>query len=139
MMTKKLLVIASLLLASTAGSMVASAQDVPDEHTDKNLPGVDDTTDGENAPNTPNGIVEKRHALTKTALEDDARIRDAGANKLAEYEAGIKNVDDEVKKIVEGIRADAEADKKRILEAAAAQAATMKRDADLRIAAEIEI
>src|SRR5438445_13820800 len=59
MMTKKLLVIASLLLASTAGSMVASAQDVPDEHTDKNLPGVDDTTDGENAPNTPNGIVEK--------------------------------------------------------------------------------
>jgi F-type H+-transporting ATPase subunit b len=36
------------------------------------------------------------------------------------------------------MRADAEADKKRILEAAERQAAQMKRDAELRIAAEIE-
>ena len=36
--------------------------------------------------------------------------------KLAEYETRIKGVDAEIKKLVDGIRADAEADKARILE-----------------------
>ena len=234
MMTKKLIVIASLLLAST----VAFAQDATDEHSDKNLGGVDDTTDGENAPNTPNGeldsdptthynflnfgyrgkdqwgdkfgdgrmidpktgkmaleekevtvedpvthkkttktvvepheeeamsppfilmlvnfaillwilvkfggpvarkTAEERHDQIKNALDEAAKIKAKAAKTLAELEARVKNVDAEVKTIVEGIRADAEADKKRILEAAATQAATLKRDAELRIAAEIEM
>jgi F0F1-type ATP synthase membrane subunit b/b' len=83
--------------------------------------------------------AEERHDAIKTALDEAAKLREQAAKKLAEYEARIKNVDDEVKKIVDGIRTDAEADKKRILEAASAQAATMKRDAELRIAAEIEL
>jgi F-type H+-transporting ATPase subunit b len=83
--------------------------------------------------------AEERHDQIKTALDEAAKLREQAANKLAEYETRIKDVDGEVKKLVEGIRADAEADKKRILEAAATQAAQMKRDAELRIQAEIEI
>ncbi len=84
-------------------------------------------------------VAEERHDLIKTALDEAAKLRDAAAKKLAEYEDRIKGVDDEIKKLVDGIRADAEADKARILEAAKAQSAQMKRDAELRIAAEIEL
>jgi F-type H+-transporting ATPase subunit b len=84
-------------------------------------------------------LAQERHDQIKTALDEAAKLRDQAAKKLAEYETRIKDVDAEVKKLVDGIRADAEADKKRILEAAATQAAQMKRDAELRIAAEIEM
>jgi F-type H+-transporting ATPase subunit b len=84
-------------------------------------------------------LAQDRHDQIKTALDEAAKLRDQAAKKLAEYETRIKDVDSEVKKLVDGIRADAEADKQRILEAAAAQAAQMKRDAELRIAAEIEM
>lgn len=84
-------------------------------------------------------IAVDRHDAIKTALDEAAKLRKAAADKLAEYEARIKDVDSEVKKLVDGIRADAEADKKRILEAAQVQAAAMKRDAEQRIAAEIEL
>lgn len=233
---KKLIIIASLLLASG----VAFAQDnpAPDENSDKNLGGVDDTTDGNNTPGTPNGeldsdptqhfnflnfgyrgkdqwgdkfgdgrmidpktgkvaleekevtvedpvthkkttktvvepheeeamsppfvlmlvnfaillfilakfggpvarkVAQERHDQIKVALEEAAKAKAAGEAKLAEYDAKLKGLDAEIKKVVDGIRADAESDKKRILEAAATQAATMKRDAELRIAAEIEL
>ena len=84
-------------------------------------------------------IAQERHDQIKTALDEAAKLRDQAQQKLTEYETRIKDVDLEVKKLVDGIRADAEADKKRILEAAATQAAQMKRDAELRIAAEIEM
>lgn len=83
--------------------------------------------------------AQERHDQIKTALDEAAKLREQAAKKLAEYETRIKDVDAEVKMLVDGIRADAEADKKRILEAATAQAAQMKRDAELRIAAEIEL
>jgi F-type H+-transporting ATPase subunit b len=84
-------------------------------------------------------LAQERHDQIKTALDEAAKLREQAAQKLAEYESRIKDVDVEVKKLVDGIRADAEADKQRIMEAAAAQAAQMKRDADQRIAAEIEL
>lgn len=84
-------------------------------------------------------LAQERHDQIKVALDEAAKLREQAAAKLAEYETRIKDVDAEVTKLVDGIRADAEADKKRILEAAAAQAAQMKRDAELRIAAEIEL
>lgn len=84
-------------------------------------------------------LAEERHDQIKAALDEAAKLRDAAAKKLADYEARIKGVDDEIKKLVDGIRADAEADKVRILEAAKVQSAQMKRDAELRIAAEIEL
>jgi len=83
-------------------------------------------------------LAQERHDQIKTALDEAAKLREQAQQKLTDYEARIKNVDDEVKKLVDGIRADAEADKARILEAAAAQSAQMKKDAEARIAAEIE-
>lgn len=84
-------------------------------------------------------LAEERHDQIKSALDEAAKLRDQAAGKLAEYETRIKDVDSEVKKLVDGIRADAEADKQRILAAAATQAEQMKKDAELRIAAEIEL
>lgn len=84
-------------------------------------------------------LAQERHDQIKTALDEAAKLREQAQQKLTEYEARIKDVDAEVKKLVDGIRADAEADKARILEAAERQAAQMKKDAESRIAAEIEI
>jgi F0F1-type ATP synthase membrane subunit b/b' len=84
-------------------------------------------------------IAETRHEQIKSALDEAKKLRDEAAKKLSDYESRIKDVDAEVAKLMAGIRADAEADKKRILEAAEHQAAQMKRDAELRIAAEIEL
>ena len=84
-------------------------------------------------------VAEERHDQIKSALDEAAKLRDQAKTKLAEYEARIKGVDDEIKKLVDGIRADAEADKQRILAAAQTQAAQMKKDAEQRIAAEIEL
>ncbi|HWU90481.1 MAG TPA: ATP synthase F0 subunit B [Kofleriaceae bacterium] len=83
-------------------------------------------------------LAADRHDQIKTALDEAAKLRKQAADKLAEYEDRLKAADAEIAKLVEGMRADAEADKKRILEAAERQAAQMKRDAELRIAAEIE-
>ena len=83
-------------------------------------------------------LAEDRHDQIKDALDEAAELRDQAKHKLDEYETRIKDVDAEIKSLVEGIRKDAEADKARILAAAAVQAEQMKRDAELRIAAEIE-
>jgi len=83
--------------------------------------------------------AQERHDLIKTALDEAAALRTQAADKLAQYESRLKDADAEIKQLVNGMRADAESDKKRILAAAEAQAAQMKRDAELRIAAEIEL
>src|SRR3954470_8712123 len=80
----------------------------------------------------------ERHDLIKTALDEAARLRTQAADKLAEYEARLKAADAEIKQLVEGMRADAEAEAERIRTAAKALAAQMARDAEQRIAAEIE-
>ena len=81
----------------------------------------------------------ERHDQIKSALDEAAKLRDEAARKLAEFEARLKSADAEIQKLVEGMRADAESDKRRILATAEAQAAQMKRDAEQRIAAEIEL
>ena len=84
-------------------------------------------------------LAEERHDLIKNALDEAAALRTQAAAKLAEYETRIKDVDAEVAKLMEGIRTDAEADKQRILAAATLAAEHTKRDAEQRIAAEIEL
>ena len=79
-----------------------------------------------------------RHDQIKTALDEAAKLRKQAADKLAEYESRLKDADSEIKKLVDGMRADAEADKARILENAERQSVQMKKDAEQRIAAEIE-
>jgi len=83
--------------------------------------------------------AEDRHDQIKTALDEAARLRKQAQDKLTEYETRLKDADNEIKKMVDGMRADAEADKQRILDAAARQSAQMKKDAEQRIAAEIEL
>jgi len=84
-------------------------------------------------------VAEERHDQIKTALDEAAKLRAQAEAKLGEYEARIAGVDAEIDKLVTGIRADAEADKRRILASAENQAAQLKRDAEQRIAAEIEL
>ena len=82
--------------------------------------------------------AEERHDQIKNALDEAKRLRDEAADKVADYDKRIGNLDGEIAKLVAGLRADAEADKARILAAAEAQAVQLKRDAELRIAAEFE-
>jgi len=84
-------------------------------------------------------VAQERHDSIKTALDEAAKLRDEAKKKLGEYEARIAGLDAEIQKLVDGIRVDAEADKKRILDNAERQAAQMKHDAEQRIAAEIEL
>jgi F-type H+-transporting ATPase subunit b len=84
-------------------------------------------------------LAADRHDQIKSALEEAAKLRQQAADKLDEYQGKLKQADSEITKMVEGMRADAEADKKRILENAERQAVQMKRDAETRIAAEIEL
>jgi F0F1-type ATP synthase membrane subunit b/b' len=84
-------------------------------------------------------VAAERHDLIKTALDEAAKLRQQAADKLAEYEARLADADAQIKQLVDGMRVDAEHDKQRILAAAEAQAQLMKRDAELRIAAEIEL
>lgn len=86
-----------------------------------------------------NNLAADRHDQIKNALEEAAKLRQAAADKLAEYETSLKRSDEEIKAIVDGIRASAEADKVRILEAAQRASEQMKKDAEARIAAEIEL
>ena len=84
-------------------------------------------------------LAKDRHDQIKTALDEAAALRKQAAAKLAEYEKRIKDVDVEIKQLVDGIRTDAENDKVRILANAEVQAAQLKREAEQRIAAEIEL
>ncbi|MFT3696269.1 MAG: ATP synthase F0 subunit B [Kofleriaceae bacterium] len=84
-------------------------------------------------------IAAERHDAIKSALDEAAKLRNEAQKKLAEYEARVKGLDAEIKALVDGIRADADADKARILQQAQEQAASLKKEADQRIAAEIEL
>lgn len=84
-------------------------------------------------------VARERHDQIKSALDEAAKLRQQAADKLAEYEKRLSAADSEIKAMVEGMRKDAEADKARILDNAAKASAQMKRDAEARIAAEIEL
>jgi len=84
-------------------------------------------------------LAADRHDQIKNALEEAAALRKKAADKLAEYESRIKAANAEIATMVEGMRADAAADRKRIIAAAEAQSAQMQKDAEQRIAAELEL
>jgi F-type H+-transporting ATPase subunit b len=81
--------------------------------------------------------AEKRHDDIKKALDEAARLRDQAKAKLDEYQTKLAAAEKEITAMVEGMRADAEADKKRIIAAAELQATLLKKDAEERINAEI--
>ena len=84
-------------------------------------------------------LAADRHDQIKTALDEAAKLRKQAQDRLDEFASKLAKADAEIKAMVEGIRTDAEADKKRILEAADRQAVQLQKDADARIAAEIEL
>jgi F-type H+-transporting ATPase subunit b len=83
-------------------------------------------------------MAETRSDQIKTALDEAARLRDAAQAKLDEYGKKLAAADAEIKQMIEGMRADAEEDRKRVIAAAEAQAAALKKEAEERIAAEID-
>jgi F-type H+-transporting ATPase subunit b len=83
-------------------------------------------------------MAESRSDQIKHALDEATALRAKAAAKLAEYDARLSAADAEITKMVESMRADAEAEKQRIATAAAALATSLQKDADQRIAAEIE-
>ena len=82
-------------------------------------------------------MAETRSDQIKNALDESARLRQEASDKLDEYKTKLADADAQINKMVDDMRAVAEADKNRILENANAQAEAMKRDAEARIAAEI--
>ncbi len=85
-----------------------------------------------------NKMAQERSDQIKVALDEATALRNKAAAKLAEYESRLADADAEISRMVDGMRSDAATEKQRIIDAAAAVAAAMERDAELRIAAEIE-
>jgi F-type H+-transporting ATPase subunit b len=83
-------------------------------------------------------MAESRSDQIKHALDEATALRNKAAAKLAEYDARLSEADAEITRMVEGMRTDASAEKERIIAAAAAAATAMQRDAEQRIAAEID-
>jgi F-type H+-transporting ATPase subunit b len=79
-----------------------------------------------------------RHDTIKRDLEEGRRLRDEAMRKLREYETKLAGVDAEVAKLIGEIRRQAEDDRARIIADAEAHAAKVKRDAEDRIAAELD-
>ncbi len=84
-------------------------------------------------------MAETRSDQIKGALDEAAKLRNAAAAKLDQYSARLSAAEAEMKTLLDNMRADAAAEKERILAAATAQAAAMQRDAEQRIAAEIQL
>jgi F-type H+-transporting ATPase subunit b len=80
--------------------------------------------------------LESRHTLIKDALDEASKIRAEAQAKLEEYSERIAGVDREVDELIKQVKADAEAEKQRMIEEGRQQAERMKRDAEDRIAAE---
>jgi len=80
----------------------------------------------------------KRHDTIKAALEEASQLREQARAKLEEYTSQLARAEKEIEQMVTDIRQGAEAEKQRILADAQAQAQALTRDAEQRIAAEIE-
>lgn len=83
-------------------------------------------------------MAESRSDQIKGALDEAGKLRAAAATKLEEYSTKLSAAEAEMKSMLDNMRADAEAERQRIISAAEAQAAAVKRDAEQRIAAEIQ-
>ncbi len=84
-------------------------------------------------------MAETRSDQIKRALDEAAKLRQDANAKLDEYSSLLAAAEAEMKTMLDNLRADAAAEKERILAAAEAQAKAMQRDAEQRIAAEIAL
>jgi F-type H+-transporting ATPase subunit b len=84
-------------------------------------------------------MAESRSDQIKSALDEAAKLRQAAADKLGEYNTKLSAAEAEMTQLLANMRADAAAEKERILADAQRQAAAMQKDAEQRIAAEIQL
>lgn len=84
-------------------------------------------------------MAETRSDQIKSALDEAAKLRKAASDRLDEYSVKLTAAEAEMKTLLDNMRADAAAEKERILADAERQAAAMKKDAEQRIAAEIAL
>ncbi len=82
--------------------------------------------------------VQSRHDDVRHNLDEASRLRAEAQKMLAEYQARVSNADAEIAKLMAELKAQAEAEKARIIAAAQADAERLKADAERRIAVEIE-
>ncbi len=82
-------------------------------------------------------MAAERHDELKAGLEEAAKLRADAQTKLDEYSQRIARIDDEVAEIVAALRKEAEAEKARILAAAAEQARQIKLECERTQAAEL--
>jgi F-type H+-transporting ATPase subunit b len=82
-------------------------------------------------------FVRQRHTDIKDALEEAAKLRDDARAVLEDHRRRLDRADAEIESLVAEIRAEAEAEKERILEQAKTQAAALEREAETRIEAEL--
>lgn len=83
-------------------------------------------------------FVRDRHDQIAKQLDESARLRAEAQKKLEEYSAKLASVQGEIDRMVAQFRAEAEADRKRILAEAEVTAARLVRDAEMQVQAEIQ-
>lgn len=83
-------------------------------------------------------FITERHTTIRRDLDEASRLRKEAEAKLGEYEKKVSNVDAEIDALVAQVTKEAEAEKERLLAAAAEQAIRLKAEAEKQIAAEIE-
>jgi F-type H+-transporting ATPase subunit b len=83
-------------------------------------------------------MTKSRHDEIAKNLEEGARLRDEAKKRLEEYSGKLASLDKEIDTLVGSIRAEAEAEKKRIIGEAEARASRMQRDAEQQIEAEMQ-
>ncbi len=82
-------------------------------------------------------FVRTRHVTIKQNLDEAATLRAEAARKLEEYQRKVAGIEAEVAGLLAEIRAQAEAEKARIVAAAAEQAARLRADAEAQIRNEL--
>jgi len=87
------------------------------------------------------GIVKmtrERHDEIAKNLAESAKLREEALRKLEEYRSRLAGLEQEIAGVTSAIRAEAEAEKQRILGEAAARVERMQRDAEQQIAADMQ-
>jgi F-type H+-transporting ATPase subunit b len=83
-------------------------------------------------------FVKTRHETIGNEIEEARRLRAEAAAKLKEYEAKLEGIDRDIARLLQEIRAEAEAEKQRIVTAAEQQATRLRKDAELTVAQDLK-
>jgi F-type H+-transporting ATPase subunit b len=83
-------------------------------------------------------MTRERHEEIAKNLAESAKLREEAQRKLDEYKGRLDGLDKEIAQVTASIRAEAEAEKGRILAEATSRVERMQRDAEQQIAADMQ-